>query len=86
MKFTAGQLERFLRPRSIALVGGAWTDYVAAGNARIGYGGELWRVHPKRASTATQRYYRSLEELPGAPDQAFLAVPADDIPKVAGVL
>ena len=83
MKYTPAQLERFLRPRSIALVGGAWTDYVAAGNARIGYAGELWRVHPKRASTPDQRYYRSLDELPGAPDQAFLAVPADDIPQVA---
>jgi acetate---CoA ligase (ADP-forming) len=76
-------LERLLRPKSIALIGGAWTDAVAAGNRAIGYDGTVWRVHPTRQSTAHCHYYRSVDELPGSPDAAFIAVPAADAIGVA---
>src|ERR1700686_742464 len=80
-------LHRLIAPRSIALVGaGAWTDAVAAGNISIGYSGILWRVHPTRASTATHTYYRSIADLPGVPDAAFIAVPNHEAPSVAGAL
>jgi len=45
-------LERLLAPGSIALVGGAWADAVAAASRVIGYAGKLYRVHPKRPSSA----------------------------------
>ncbi|MBS0393959.1 MAG: acetate--CoA ligase family protein [Proteobacteria bacterium] len=79
-------LERLLAPRTVALVGGGWTDGVAAAGQRIGYRGETWRIHPTRPSTATTHYYRSVEELPGAPDATFLAAPAADVPAVADAL
>jgi acetate---CoA ligase (ADP-forming) len=79
-------IKRLLVPRTLALIGGAWTDAVAAGNQRIGYTGEVWRVHPTRASTPTTTYYRSVEELPGMPDAAFIAVSSCDVPKVAAAL
>src|SRR5580658_6070753 len=80
-------IHRLIRPRSVALIGaGVWTDAVAAGNTAIGYSGELWRVHPTRRSTATTTYYRSVEDLPGIPDAAFIAVPNTDAPGVAGSL
>src|SRR5476649_1004235 len=80
-------IQRLLAPRSIALIGaGAWTDAVAAGNIAIGYSGVLWRVHPTRRSTATTTYYRSVADLPGIPDAAFLAVPNHEAPGVAGAL
>jgi acetate---CoA ligase (ADP-forming) len=79
-------LERLLRPRSMALIGGAWTDAVAAGNRAIGYDGTIWRVHPTRQSTAQCHYYRSVDELPGSPDAAFIAVPAKDAVGVAEAL
>src|SRR5450631_1271623 len=80
-------LHRLIAPRSIALVGaGAWTDAVAAGNITIGYSGVLWRVHPTRESTATHIYYRSIADLPGVPDAAFIAVPNHEAPRVAGAL
>ncbi|HKN11365.1 MAG TPA: acetate--CoA ligase family protein, partial [Pseudomonadota bacterium] len=83
----AGALQRLIAPRSIALIGAsAWTDAVAAGNSAVGYRGTIWRVHPTRSSTETQRFYRSVAELPGAPDAAFLAVPNQDAPAVAGEL
>jgi acyl-CoA synthetase (NDP forming) len=80
-------IHRLIAPRSIALIGaGAWTDAVAVGNLAIGYTGVLWRVHPTRRSTATTTYYRSVAELPGIPDAAFLAVPNHEAPSVAGAL
>ena len=79
-------VHRLLRPRSMALIGGGWTDAVAAGNAAIGYRGQIWRVHPTRKSTADCPYYRSVDELPGSPDQAFIAVPAAEAIGVAAAL
>ncbi len=80
-------IKRLIAPRSIALIGaGAWTDAVAAGGTAIGYPGTIWRVHPTRPSTATTTYYRSVAELPGAPDAAFLAVPNHEAPGVAADL
>jgi acetyl-CoA synthetase len=80
-------ISRLIKPRSIALVGAsAWTDAVAAGNRAIGFTGEIWRVHPKKASTSATTYYRSVDELPGIPDSAFVAVPNEEVPTVAGAL
>ena len=80
-------IHRLIAPRSIVLIGsGAWTDAIAAGNIKIGYSGAVWRVHPTRASGAGATYYRSLAELPGVPDAAFIAVPNQDAPGIAGEL
>jgi acyl-CoA synthetase (NDP forming) len=80
-------IQRLIAPRSIALIGaGAWTDAVAAGNAAVGYSGEIWRVHPNRRSTATTTYYPTVADLPRAPDAAFIAVPNHEVPGVAGAL
>jgi acetyl-CoA synthetase len=70
----------------MALIGGGWTDAVAAGNTAIGYRGQIWRVHPTRESTPQCRYYRSVDELPDSPDQAFIAVPASEAIGVAAAL
>ena len=83
---TDAAIRRLLRPQSVALIGGSWTDTVAAGLHAVGYRGQIWRVNPNRASTAECQYYRSVDELPGAPDQAFVAVPARDVPGVAAAL
>src|SRR3984957_9393876 len=80
-------IRRLIAPRSIALIGaGAWTDAVAAGNAAVGYSGAIWRVHPTRTSTAAAPYFRSVADLPAAPDAAFIAVPNHEAPAVAGAL
>lgn len=79
-------IRRLLRPTSMALIGGGWTDAVAAGNATIGYRGQIWRVHPWRKSTAECKYYASVDDLPESPDQAFIAVPASEAIGVAAAL
>ena len=83
----ANPLARLLRPRTVALVGGGvWTDAVVAAGKTIGYRGETWRVHPTRESDAATRYYRSVDELPGSPDAAFIAAPSGDVPAIAAAL
>jgi acetyl-CoA synthetase len=80
-------LRRLIAPRSIALIGAsAWTDAVAAGSRVAGFEGTVWRVHPSRPSTPETRYYRSVMELPGAPDAAFVAVPNTEVAAVAAAL
>jgi acetate---CoA ligase (ADP-forming) len=76
-------LKRLLAPRTIALFGSGWADAVEAGGKVIGFSGEVWRIHPKRPSTADVKYYRSVDELPGAPDASFVAAPAREVPAIA---
>jgi acetate---CoA ligase (ADP-forming) len=83
---SAKSLQRLLAPRSVALIGGAWADAVFAASGVIGYSGEVWRIHPKRPSTDGQRYYRSVDELPSAPDAAFIAAPNHEVPAIAQAL
>jgi acyl-CoA synthetase (NDP forming) len=82
----AHALRRLLAPRSIALIGGAWADAVAAASRVIGYTGEVWHVHPSRASSAAQHYFRSVDDLPAAPDAAFIAAPNQEVPAIAAAL
>lgn len=82
----SSSIKRLLAPRSIALVGGAWADAVANASRAIGYTGQLWRVHPKRPSTPETPYFRSIDELPGSPDAAFVAAPNVEVPDIAAAL
>jgi acyl-CoA synthetase (NDP forming) len=82
----AATLKRLLAPRHIALIGGQWADAAAAAAKAIGYGGEVWRVHPSRPSSAESHYFRSVDELPEAPDAAFIAAPNHEVPAIAAAL
>jgi acetyl-CoA synthetase len=81
------EITRLIAPRSIALIGAsAWTDAVAAGSRTVGFRGPVWRIHPNKPSTAETTYYRSVAELPGVPDAAFIAVPNQEAAGVAAAL
>jgi len=83
---SAPGLQRLLAPRSVALIGGTWADAALAASRAMGYTGDVWRVHPTRPSTASQRYFRSVDELPAAPDAAFVAAPNHEVPGIAAAL
>ncbi|MET3660466.1 acetate--CoA ligase family protein [Aquamicrobium ahrensii] len=69
------RLERLLRPKSIAVVGGgAFAPNVVTQSLKMGFAGAVWPVHPKRPEIEGVRAYASLAELPGAPDAAFIGV------------
>ncbi len=79
-------MQRLFAPRSLALIGGAWADAALAASAVIGYTGEVWRIHPSRPCADGQRYFRSVDELPRAPDAAFIAAPNREVPAIARAL
>ena len=67
--------QRLLKPQHVAFIGG--TDaLIALGEAqRIGFKGEMWAVNPKRETLGGITCYKSISDLPSAPDAVFLAVP-----------
>lgn len=69
-----GLLSRLLRPASIAVIGGAEAEMVIRQCEKMGYAGEIWAVNPKRTEMAGRSCVASVEELPAAPDAAFVAV------------
>ena len=70
-------LTRLLRPRSIAVVGGKPAAEVIRQNRRLGYTGAVWPVHPTAPSIEGLPACRTLADLPGVPDAAFVAVNRD---------
>lgn len=70
-------LSRLLRPGSIAVFGGGWSTAVLRQCLKMGYTGEIWPVHPGKDEIEGLRCYRSVEELPAAPDASFIGVNRD---------
>ena len=77
MSAAAKNLQRFLSPRHIAFVGGKVAQFAIRRNLELGYRGEMWPVHPGRKEMAGIACYASVDELPGPPDAAFIAVNRD---------
>ena len=68
-------LERLLRPRSIAVVGGgAWCEAVVRCSLGNGFIGPIWPVHPTRGSMADLPVFPNVDALPDAPDACFIGV------------
>ena len=67
-------LDRLLRPRTIAVIGGTAARRVAEQCGRAGFPGEIWPVHPTHRTVAGRPAYASVEALPAAPDVAFVGV------------
>ncbi len=70
----AAALSRLLRPRSIAVVGGRIAAEVIRQCRRMGYDGQIWPVHPSKDTLEGLPAVRSIEDLPQAPDVAFVGV------------
>ncbi|MEZ7973867.1 MAG: acetate--CoA ligase family protein [SAR324 cluster bacterium] len=62
-------LERLFRPKTVAVYGGKWSDYVVEQCIKLGFRGKIWRVHPNRKDC-----FHSSEELPDAPDVVFFGI------------
>ncbi|MBB3351661.1 acetyl-CoA synthetase [Rhizobium sp. BK049] len=71
---TSRPLDRLLRPQTIAVFGGREARRVIEQCDRMGFSGEIWPVHPKLDEVLGRRCYRSLSDLPAAPDAAFIGV------------
>ncbi len=73
-KTRSDNLKRLLKPRHIAFFGGAALGDPIRSCQSAGFEGEIWVVNPRREEVAGHRCYRSVAELPEAPDASFIAV------------
>jgi acyl-CoA synthetase (NDP forming) len=70
-----GRLERLLRPRSVAIVGGgAFGTNVVKQCLKMQFAGDIWPVHPTRDSVEGLTAYKTVADLPAAPDATFIGV------------
>ena len=68
-------LDRLLRPRTIAVIGGgAWCRQVIEQCHKMGFNGEVWPVHPSADKVAGVLTFRDITDLPSAPDACFIGV------------
>jgi acyl-CoA synthetase (NDP forming) len=67
-------LDRLTRPKTIAVFGGKEAGRVVEQCRKMGYEGEIWPVHPTRDEVHGYRCFRSVAELPEAPDASFVGV------------
>ncbi len=67
-------LIRLLRPRSIAVLGGGWAQTVVTQCQRMGFGGSVWPVHPRRREMGGLPCYPMVQDLPAPPDAVFVGV------------
>lgn len=71
-------LERLLRPKSIAVIGGGlWCANVIDQCRDIGFSGAIWPVHPTRTEVGGLPAFADIASLPEAPDAAFVGVNRD---------
>lgn len=68
------RLERLLRPKSIAVFGGNWAANVVEQCKLMGFAGDIWPVHPNKDEVHGIPAWRSVDDLPGSPDAAFIGV------------
>ncbi len=68
------ELERLLRPRSIAVFGGSWAMTVVEQCLKAGFDGPIWPVHPTRTEVHGLATFQRIDDLPDAPDAAFIGV------------
>jgi len=70
-------LDRLFRPKSVVAVGGTEAVRVVEQLDLLGYEGEIWPIHPTRETIGGRNCLRSVPELPGVPDVAFVGVPRE---------
>jgi acetyl-CoA synthetase len=71
---TTHSLTRLLSPRSVAVIGGRVAESVANELLKLGFTGDIWPVNPKRDTMAGIKCFASLDDLPSAPDAAYVGV------------
>src|SRR5438445_10935027 len=81
-------IEKLLRPRAIALVGisakgGAGANILKSGQ-RFGFTVPTWPVNPNYDEIDGRPCFKSLRDLPEAPDCVVVSVPADAVLDVVG--
>jgi acyl-CoA synthetase (NDP forming) len=67
-------LSRLINPKSIAFVGGNECAIAITRTREFGFTGKIWAVHPKREELGGIKTVKSVDEIEGPTDAAFIAV------------
>ena len=67
-------LNRLLRPKTIAVLGAGWALNVIEQCGKMEFAGQVWPVHPTRVEIGGLKAYASLADLPEPPDATFIGV------------
>ena len=67
-------LSRLLHPRSLALIGGKEASEALRQCRRLGFAGEIWRVHPSKKEDQGVPCFADVKSLPAAPDAGWVGV------------
>ncbi len=79
-------LARLLNPRSIAFIGGNECAIAITRTRELGFTGKIWAVHPWREELGGIKTVKSVEEIEGAVDAAFIAVKREPTINIIGAL
>ena len=67
-------LARLFAPKSIAFIGGSFAAMAIRRSVELGYQGDIWPVNPKLDELEGFPCFHSVDDLPAAPDAAFVGV------------
>ena len=67
-------LNRLLRPKTIAVLGAGWALNVIEQCGKMEFAGQVWPVHPTKVEIGGLKAYASLADLPEPPDATFIGV------------
>ena len=70
------RLDRLLRPRSLAFIGGTAAELAIDASRSFGFSGDMWAVNRSRRLRDLPTF-ASVDELPAGPDAAFVGVGRD---------
>ncbi|MFN8993114.1 MAG: CoA-binding protein, partial [Pseudomonadota bacterium] len=79
-------LDRLLKPRHIAVAGGRVARIVMRECERLGFAGPIWPIHPEEDEIAGRKAYRSVADLPEAPDATFIGAPREPTVDIVAAL
>ncbi len=84
-------LEHLFNPRSVALIGASDRPYSVGATVmrnllQGGFAGPVWPVNIRRAQVAGLRAYRTVADLPAAPELAVVCIPAPGVPALIAEL
>ena len=54
--------KKLFQPKSLAIVGGYWADFVVQGNRKLGFKGPIWRINPNRKSNKKNKYFKNIKK------------------------
>jgi len=70
----SSNIQRLLRPKNIAVIGGRFAEAVIKQCDIIGFKGDIYPVNSKRKTMQGRKCYSTIADLPQAPDASFVAV------------